>query len=209
MRLIILGAGGHAQVCAEIASASGAFASVCYCDNELKKGSELAGGTVRFTDSDLPVLASDEYQAFVGVGFVMNPSLRIRLYEYVRDLGFGFPVLTSRTAHLSDTASIASGTMIGHMAVINTAAEVGTNCIINSNAVVEHNAYVGDHVHISTGAVVNGEARVGDRCMLGSHATVNHGIEICADVVVGSGAVVVQNIDEPGVYVGVPARKLR
>jgi acetyltransferase-like isoleucine patch superfamily enzyme len=50
--------------------------------------------------------------------------------------------------------------------------------------------------------------RIGKRDSMGTHATVLP-VSICDDVVIGAGAVVTKNIDEPGVYAGNPAKKIR
>lgn len=52
------------------------------------------------------------------------------------------------------------------------------------------------------------ETRIGDRVSIGSNATVLP-VSICDDVVIGAGAVVTKSIDEPGVYAGNPAVRLR
>lgn len=49
---------------------------------------------------------------------------------------------------------------------------------------------------------------IGDRVSIGSNATILP-VKICSDVVIAAGAVVTKNIDEPGIYVGNPAKKLR
>ena len=49
---------------------------------------------------------------------------------------------------------------------------------------------------------------VGNRVSMGSNATILP-VHICDDVVIGAGAVVTRDIEEPGIYAGVPARFLR
>jgi acetyltransferase-like isoleucine patch superfamily enzyme len=43
---------------------------------------------------------------------------------------------------------------------------------------------------------------------VGIGATVSNGLTVCGDCMIGAGAVVVKNIDAPGTYVGVPARRM-
>jgi len=47
---------------------------------------------------------------------------------------------------------------------------------------------------------------IGNNVSIGSNATILP-VSICDNVVIGAGAVVTKNINEPGVYVGNPARK--
>lgn len=49
---------------------------------------------------------------------------------------------------------------------------------------------------------------VGDRVSIGSNATIMP-VTICDDTVIGAGAVVTRSIDQPGIYAGNPARRLR
>lgn len=94
-------------------------------------------------------------------------------------------------------------------AYINSFAKIGSNNIINTSAILEHEVSIGDHNHIAVGAVLCGRVNLGSRCFIGAGATVIDKIVIGNDVTVGAGAVVVSDIDQPGVYVGVPARRLK
>lgn len=53
-----------------------------------------------------------------------------------------------------------------------------------------------------------GRIEIGDNVFVGVNSIILPGIRISKDVVVAAGAVVSRNIDEPGVYAGVPARKV-
>lgn len=52
------------------------------------------------------------------------------------------------------------------------------------------------------------ETHIGHHVSIGSNATILP-VRICDNVVIGAGAVVTKNIDEPGVYVGNPAKRLK
>jgi acetyltransferase-like isoleucine patch superfamily enzyme len=66
----------------------------------------------------------------------------------------------------------------------------------------------------SEGAPANGKknlwraTNIGNNVSIGSNATILP-VSICNNVVIGAGAVVTKNIQEPGVYIGNPARKVR
>ena len=42
--------------------------------------------------------------------------------------------------------------------------------------------------------------------LIGIGVIVSNNINICGDCIIGAGAVVVKDIDEPGTYVGMPAK---
>ena len=77
---------------------------------------------------------------------------------------------------------------------------------MNTCASVDHDCVIGDYVHVSVGSHVAGTVQVGDRTWIGIGSAVSNNLSICNDCMIGAGAVVVKDIDEPGTYVGVPAR---
>jgi acetyltransferase-like isoleucine patch superfamily enzyme len=48
--------------------------------------------------------------------------------------------------------------------------------------------------------------KVEDSVWIGAGATVINNVNICGGCTIGAGAVVIKDIDEPGTYVGVPAK---
>ena len=93
--------------------------------------------------------------------------------------------------------------------VIKTSARIGKHCIINTGAVIEHDNFLQNYVHVSPNAALAGTVHVGERVHVGVGACVKNNTNITADVTVGAGAAVVKDITEAGVYVGVPARRMR
>lgn len=206
--LVILGAGGHGKVCAEIAAEARRYGAIVFSDSKVGRGEQLLSLPIAYHDEDLPALTAHGFEFFIGLGQTATGSMRARLLAWLDGHGLQVASLTAPSAWVSPSARIARGTLVANMALVQASAIIGENCIVNSCALVEHDAMLGDHVHVSTGAIVNGGAQVGDRCLVGSGAVVNQGVEVCADAVVGAGAVVVSDIKSPGVYVGVPARQV-
>ena len=55
---------------------------------------------------------------------------------------------------------------------------------------------------------MSGNTEIGSGVLVGAGAQVLQGLSICDNVVIGAGAVVTKNIFAPGVYTGIPARKM-
>ena len=85
---------------------------------------------------------------------------------------------------------------------------IGSNNIINTRCVLEHEVKIGDNNHIAPTACLCGRVEIGNNIFIGANVTVKEKIRICDNVTIGAGAVVVENINESGVYVGIPARKV-
>lgn len=63
-----------------------------------------------------------------------------------------------------------------------------------------------DFCHVSVGAHLSGTVVVGTGTWIGAGATVINNVNICGKCMIGAGTVVIKDIDEPGTYIGVPAK---
>lgn len=188
--LVIIGAGGHAQVCIDVIEQHSQFQIFGLVGAPAEIGQERLGYRVIASDDGLRLLAQDHHHALVAVGQIKSPDQRMRLFALAQELGFHLPVIISPTAYVSRHASVAAGTIVMPGAVINAGARVGKNCIINSRALVEHGAVVGDDCHLSTGAMLNGDARVGSGSFIGSGSVIKEGVSLGQRCIVGMGVCV-------------------
>ena len=195
-RLIIIGASGHGKVVADIAVLNG-YKDIVFLDNdpEIKT---CAGYPVLGPDTMTSELDGD---VFIAVG---KAETRKKLME--RDANRNFPVLIHPSAVIAESAEVGAGSVVMAGAVINPGARIGKGCIINTSSSVDHDCVVGDYVHISVGAHLSGTVVVGTGTWIGTGAIVSNNVNICGGCMIGAGAVVIKDIDEPGTYVGVPAK---
>lgn len=208
MKVLLIGAGGHAKSCIACLEPLG-IEIVGLIDRPELVGQKINGYEILGTDEDLPRFKSAVDGFLIAVGQLETASARVRLFKRLEEIGGNMPVIVSGDAFVDRTAEIGKGTIVMHHALLNASATVGVNGIINSAAIVEHDAAIGDHVHIATGAIVNGGCRVGNQTFIGSRATLRNGVAVGDNVVVGAGSVVVKDITQPGVYAGNPAKRLR
>ncbi len=199
--VIIIGTGGHAKVIADIV---------------LLAGDNLVGFLTEDRDKDMfigkPVLGDNaDYIKYKDNYFVIavgNPDMRERLSNSMKGVKWYTAIHPSSTISKIDTC-IGDGTVVMANAVINPCAQIGNHCIINTGAIVEHDNVIEDFAHISIGTKLAGIVKIGKKTWVGAGAVVIIGINICEDCMIGAGAVIVRNIEEPGTYVGVPAKKIK
>lgn len=200
-KLIIIGAGGHGKVVADIAKLTG-YDEICFladgCEEKEVMGYRVLGGTEL-----IPELKGD---FIVAIGAA---PVRRRFIEQLEAMGKNVVTLIHPNATVSSTAVLGVGTVVVAGAVINPDSKIGKGSIINTCAAVDHDNILGDFVHISVGAHLAGGVSIGDDTWIGVGAAVNNGISITGGCMIGSGAVVVRDITERGTYVGVPARKIK
>lgn len=199
--LVIFGAGGHGRVVADAALAAGQWDRVRATDREpAKAGTLLLPG--------LPVEAVEDALAGSVVVHVAIGSAASRAREA---LASGRPLATvvHPQASVSPFATLGEGCFVAARAVVAPGARIGMAVIVNHGAVVDHDVQVGAFSHVAPQVALGGGVRVGERVLLGSGACVLPGVRIADDVVVGAGAVVREDIDGPGTWAGVPARRVR
>ena len=192
--LILIGGGGHCKSVIEAAESAG-YSILGVLDMPDEVGKEILSTKVIGTDDDIPQYV-DKAEFVITVGFIKNPTTRIKLYNKVKEAGGKLATII---------ASTGEGTVVMHQAFVNAGANIGANCIINTFSNIEHDAVVGDQCHISTGTMVNGDCKVGDRCFIGSQSVLANGTSIADDIVVGAGSLVRKSLCRKGIYSGNPA----
>lgn len=201
--LILVGGGGHCKSVIEAAESAG-YNILGVLDTPENVGKQVLAYSVIGTDDDIPQYV-DKAEFVITVGFIKNPTTRIKLYNKVKAAGGRLATIIASTAHVSKYAELGEGTVIMHQAFVNAGAKIGDNCIINTFVNIEHDAEVGNQCHISTGTMVNGECKIGENCFIGSQSVCANCIEIASDIIVGAGSVVRKSIRVKGIYAGNPA----
>lgn len=204
-RLIILGAGGHSKVVADIAARTRQYANIAYLDDGLSVGTELKGGEVVAGVADWQNYFQQGVEFFVAIG---NNAARQRLCSMLLDDGASLATLIHPSAIVADDVVVGSGSLVVAGAVINPATTIGLGCIVNTNASIDHDCKIGDYVHIAPGSNLAGTITVGHGSFLGIGSKVIPARKIGNNVTLGAGAVVVNDISDGKVVVGCPAREL-
>lgn len=208
--IVIIGAGGHARVIAEIIRRQGVYRVAGYTAPRDQAFTDRWEFSYLGDDSVLPDLRRQGIvTAALGVGGVGDNRPRSRLYGKIKAFGFSFPPLMHPAATVAGGVTLADGAVIAPGAVVNPGVAIGPNTIINSAAVVEHDCIIGEHVHVSPRAVLCGGVRVERLAHVGAGAVVIQGVTIGEGAVVGAGAVVLDNVPPCVVVAGNPARARR
>ena len=202
--VIIIGAGGHGKVIADIIIKSGDKV-VGFLDDNLEIGTKVIEQYVIIGKvNDCIKLQEDKSLLFIiAIG---NNYIRKNIYEKYK---LNYYTAIHPAAIIGMQVNIGEGTVVMANACINSNTTIGKNCIINTGAIIEHDNIIKDYVHISPNATLCGTVNVGVYTHIGASATIKNNIGICGDCIIGAGAVVVKDINQDGIYIGIPAKKIK
>lgn len=136
---------------------------------------------------------------------------------------------------IEDGCELGEGVTIGHYVILKSGTVVGDGCVIENYVHSSGQNEIGPRTRIKPRVSIGRRVRIGADCFLGPHsvilyqthellaretviedrvflgtgAVVNPGVRICAGAVIGALALVTRAILEPGVYAGIPARRIK
>jgi sugar O-acyltransferase (sialic acid O-acetyltransferase NeuD family) len=207
-KIMIIGAGGHGQVVADI-----------YLLCEQKESMRLVGfidddesliGNVFFDRPVLDKLSNLQKYSFDKILVAIGKNdIRQNVVNKIERQGIAFSQAIHPTSILAKNVEIGVGTTICAGAVINTGSRIGNHVILNTGCTVDHHNDIGDFVHIAPGCHLGGDVTIGEGTLIGIGALVLPQCSIGKGCTIGAGAVIIKNIPDYSVVVGNPGKIIR
>lgn len=191
MKKALIGFGGHArEVMAQIGEQL-----PCFVDDEY-----VIEGT-----QPLSSFNPTEYEVIVAVG-----SSKDR-YDIVQKLPKETKYFTfiHPTALIMDVVEIGEGSFIGAYSILTTNIKIGKHTLLNRGNQIGHDSTIGDYFSAMPGAIISGNCTIHDCVYVGTNASIKEKITIHSLTTIGSNAAIVKHIEEPGTYIGIPAKKIK
>ncbi len=202
-KLLIIGASGHGKVVADIALKMSKWQTIAFLDDDESIKESMGLEVIGKSADAYKYIESSEI--FVGVG---DNATRERIQEKLEGAGATIPILVHPKAVVGEQVEIGEGTAVMAGVVINCCTKISKGCIINSGVTIDHDNVIEDYIHISPGVNLAGSVKVGKSTWIGIGTVVSNNLSIASGCKVGAGAVVIKSIAQPGIYIGVPARKI-
>lgn len=205
LRIAIIGAGDLGQQIAHYIQTDGVDKVVGYFDDTKEKGLLISGITVFGKIEDI----KSEYDKghfdalLLGIGY-KHLNFKKTIFERYSEIPFANFIHSSTT--LDPTAIVESGAIIFPGCILDKNTRIEANVLLNIGCSISHDSTIGAHSFLSPRVAVAGFTEVGVACILGINSTVIDNIKICDHVRLGAGAVVVRDLNEPGKYMGIPAK---
>ena len=197
-KLIIIGAGGHGKVCAEIAKDMNKWNDICFLDDSFPTAKKCLDFNIIGTTKDTRLFSDADF--FVAIG---DNEVRGKYIDSLTELGLTIVTLVHPTACVSSYSTIGVGTSIHQFSVVNTDTKIGRGCIINTSTIIEHENIISDFVHISPNVSLGGQVKIGKYSWIGIGTTIKNNINIKEKILIGAGSLVIKDIVNKGIYIGI------
>ena len=209
--VVIFGASGHAK---EVVYILRKFSDVDFSPAFLIANADdksIMNIPVLSEDNFLNRIKNDIFDSIVAYVAIGNNKIRNKVVEkFIPFSNIKFPNLIANNVEADfDNILLGNGNIFFPGSQITTDLKIGSHNHFNLNVSISHDGIIGNYNSFSPGVKIAGEVNIGDNNFFGINASVIDKVSIGDNVIVGAGAVVIKNIIEPGIYVGVPAKKIK
>jgi sugar O-acyltransferase (sialic acid O-acetyltransferase NeuD family) len=146
----------------------------------------------------------DQHQISIGIasGEIRRKTLD-QLPEHIEHISLIHP-----SAQVSRWVRLGEGSIVTAGCILTSEIEIGNFAHLNLNTTVGHNSTIGDFFTTAPGVNISGNCSIASNVYMGAGSGTKQGITICENVIIGMGAMVVSDIQEPGTYIGIPAKRM-
>jgi sugar O-acyltransferase (sialic acid O-acetyltransferase NeuD family) len=208
-RLAIIGSSDLGQLIAHHAAVNCGFNVMGYYDDFNKNQINIDGhyilGDVDQIDEDFKLGKFNCLIVAVGYKYM---SFRESIFERFKGK-IPFSTVIHPSTNIDVTAKIGEGCFILPGCVLDRNVVLQDNVLLNTGCVIAHDSKVFKHSFLSPAVKIAGFTEIGKKCIIGINATIIDNVTIAEEVQVGGGAVVTTNICVKGLYVGVPAKRIK
>lgn len=141
------------------------------------------------------------------IDLVCGKNVRIVEPSNIYGCQLGDNVFVGPFVEIQSDVSIGKNTKIQSHSFVCSQVTIGDDCFVGHGVMFTNDTF-------SKGGPARGEkelwksTKIGNNVSIGSNATILP-VSICHNAVIGAGAVVTKNINTPGIYAGVPAKKIK
>ena len=191
--LIILGAGGHAKVLAEILIGQGHNILGLVTPNNRSKLA-ISGLSVLGDDDAISAFQPEEVLLVNGIGAIPGRNTRWKVAVRMRESGYAFANVIHPNAIIASDIKLSEGVQIMAGSVIQSGTQIGRNSIINTGVLVDHDCQINENCHLAPGVVCCGSVLIGEGCFVGAGATIIQNVTIGNNAIIAAGSIVNKNV---------------
>jgi len=207
--IVIIGSGGFAK-------------EVAFLIDDINKENEQ-WNLLGFIDSNIGEY-NGNYQIYQNDEWLLNIEKEINIV-----FGIGLPILIEKLYNkfsinkninfpnlihpnvIGDWKNIelGQGNIICASNTFTTDIKIGNCNLINLDCTIGHDTIIGNYNVINPSVNISGGVELGNKNLIGTATTILQYKKITSNITIGGSSLVTKNIEEEGVYIGSPVKKLR
>jgi len=209
-KVLLIGAGGHCKVVLDVLLQNKNYSIIGIIDLKKNIGSRIFDIGVIGDDNGLKKYFKRGIKhCFITIGSTGNPEKRIKIYKFVKEIGYNLINVISSNSIISNFASIGEGCYFAPGSIINADSVLGNNCIVNTGAKIDHDCLIGDNIHISPGVTLSAGVKIGNATHVGTGSSIIQYVTIGNNTLIGAGSVVTKDIPSNVIAYGNPCKIIR
>jgi sugar O-acyltransferase (sialic acid O-acetyltransferase NeuD family) len=195
MKKALIGAGGFAR---EIKTHIGDENMVCFVDDQYYVND--------INTLPLSKFNIEEYEVLIAIG---SPIKRFEMVNKLPKETKYFTYIDKRAIILDKNIEIGNGSIICAGCILTTNIKIGKHAHLNLQTTIGHDTIIGDFFTSAPGAKISGNCLIHDLVYIGTNSSVREKININSFTTIGLNSGVVKHITEPGIYGGLPCKKIK
>lgn len=148
----------------------------------------------------------EEYKMMVAVA---NPKDKFDIVQSLPKNTKYFNFIHPTALIMDPLIEIGEGTFIGAYSILTTNIKLGNHSILNRHNQIGHDTIIGNYFSAMPGAIVSGGCKIYDCVYMGNNSSIRENLSIHSLSTIGMNAAVVKDINGSGVYVGLPAKRIK
>lgn len=209
-KLVVYGMGETAEIVADYFQRDSNYEVVAFTVDSAYRSADTVNGLPVVNFEEVTALYPPaEYEMFVAASFSKLNRIRAAMYQKAKDAGYRCASYVNSNAFKWHNVEIGENVFVFEENVLQYKVKIGNNVILWSGSHIGHQTQIGDHCFISLNVVISGFCNIGSSCFLGVNSSFNDGITMGKDSITGNSTVVIKNLEEGGIYVGNPAKKIK
>lgn len=203
-RIIVIGAGDGGKIVAELLGLNPAkYALAGFLDdNKALWGRDMEGSKVLGGTDQLQTLSEQGIFDSVIISITANMTVRRRLFEKYKGLGYKFINIIHPSVFVSPSARLGTGNLIYGMVYIGTQTVIGDNNLISAHSSIDHHNHVGSHNLFGPGVLTSGDVTIGDNCIFGAGVGIEPHLKIGNNIKIASGLAISSHVPDNTILKG-------
>lgn len=205
-KICIIGTGGFAKEILCLLTDMGKYDQVeCFMEPDF-----LFSNLTKLSIMDKPIKPMSHFnsikqEAIIGTG---DSKIRKKVVEKQLPKDTMYSTIIHPSATISKWVEIGKGAVICAGSIITCGITIGDFAHLNLGTTIGHDCQIGDYFTTAPSTNISGECTIGDHVYFGTGSATKQGVKIGNHIIVGMGSMVTKNLEDSGVYIGIPARKI-